>query len=211
MSQDAPASSTISIQPMRPEDARAVAALHARGINKGFLVKLGRRFLRELYLGIAQDPDSSVFVALASGRVVGFCAYAGNVAGLYKRVLKARWFRLGLASLPNSLNPWLVKEVFDTLRYPGKQSAAKLPPAEILSIAVDESMRGAGVGKILLRHALDQARRDGQHEIKVLAGAHLDGANRFYQQCGFENRAQIIQHGEPLNVYVRQTDAPAKG
>lgn len=195
----------MTIRAMSPRDATAVADLHFECINKGFLVRLGRRFLRALYRGIAADPDSRVWVAEdPSAGVVGFCAYSKNVAGLYKRVLKARALRLGIASLPYSLNPWVVWEVLDTLRYPAKQSAQDLPPAEILSIAVSARTRGGGVGKRLLDVAVDQARQDGQPAVKVLAGAALDGANKFYPACGFTKVAEIVQHGDVLNVYVRR-------
>ena len=30
----------------------------------------------------------------------------------------------------------------------------------------------------------------------------LEGANRFYPACGFEKAAEIVQHGEVLNVYI---------
>jgi GNAT superfamily N-acetyltransferase len=202
----------VVIRDMTTRDARTVADLHFECINKGFLIRLGRRFLRQLYLGIAADAESRIWVAEAdvdggrSTSVVGFCAYSRNVAGLYKRVIKSRFLRLGLASLPYSLNPWIVKEVFDTLRYPAKQRAKSLPPAEILSIAVSDRVRGGGVGRKLLNAALGQARRDGVDAIKVLAGAKLEGANRFYLACGFTTADEIIQHGETLNVYVLHID-----
>jgi GNAT superfamily N-acetyltransferase len=202
------------IREMTARDAAAVADLHFECINKGFLIRLGRSFLRQLYLGIAADAESRVWVADVdpdggrSTSVVGFCAYSRNVAGLYKRVIKSRFLRLGFASLPYSLNPWVMKEVVDTLRYPAKQGAKALPPAEILSIAVSDRARGGGVGRKLLEAALEQARRDGVDAIKVLAGAKLEGANRFYPACGFAKADEITQHGETLNVYVLSIEAP---
>lgn len=209
MGTDQELSGAVTIQPMAGEHAPAVAALHARRIHEGFLVQLGERFLSELYRGIAADPEAAVLVALNQSRVVGYCAYARDVAGLFRQVVRRRWWRLGLAALPRALNPRVVVKILETLGYPAKQDGAKLPAAEILSIAVDKSMRGAGIGKMLLEHALQLARRDGQAEIKVLAGASLEGANRFYLKCGFEKRMQIVQHGQPLNVFVRRVDDSA--
>jgi GNAT superfamily N-acetyltransferase len=199
------------IRSMQPADARAVAQLHAQSITEGFLVKLGRGFLRQLYLGIASDEGSRVLVAAEGNRLSGFCAYSRDVSAMYRRVLCSRFFRLGLASLPRSLNPLVLKEVLDTLRYPAKQSAQQLPPAEILSIATAPEARGTGIGRRLLHEALELARRDGQCEIKVLAGARLEGANRFYQACGFELAAEISQHGEVLNVYVKRLEPGGEG
>jgi GNAT superfamily N-acetyltransferase len=192
-----------TIRLMRNADARRVAQLHADSITEGFLSRLGPRFLAALYRGIAADEASAVFVAEEDTRAVGFCAYARDVSGLYRRVLRARFWRLGFASLPRCLNPWVLKEIADTLRYPAKQAAQALPSAEILSIAVESAAQGKGIGRALLDEALRGARRDGQRQIKVLAGAKLNQANRFYESCGFHKAAELEQHGEPLNVYVR--------
>lgn len=192
----------MTIEPMQPRDARDVGRLHAGTITEGFLSKLGQRFLRQLYLGIADDAESHVWVARTEDGVAGFCAYSRNVAGLYKRVLRARLWRLGWAAFPQAASPWVLKEVFDTLRYPAKQAAGDLPPAEILSIGVDTSVRGGGVGRKLLSQALAQAATDGVDRVKVLAGADLAVACAFYERCGFQRVTQITQHGAPLNVYV---------
>jgi ribosomal protein S18 acetylase RimI-like enzyme len=188
---------------MHDREAGAVARLHAESITQGFLTRLGTRFLRRLYLGIAHDDESCVFVAREANGVVGFCAYSRDVGAMYRRVLRASLLRLGSASLPFSLNPWLLKEIFETLRYPAKQRAQSLPAAEILSIAVSDQARGAGIGRLLLNEALRRARADGESAVKVLAGVELDDANRFYERCGFDRAAELIQHGKVLNVYVR--------
>ncbi len=193
----------IKITPMGESDAQCVAKLHADSINEGFLAKLGIRFLQQLYLGIAEDGESKVWVAKSNDKVMGFCAYSYNVNGMYRRVLRRRLIRLALAALPRAMNPLVIKEALDTLRYPAKQNAQKLTATEILSIAVDECARGTGVGKMLLNRAMEQAMQDGASEIKVLAGADLEGANRFYTSYGFTKSTRIIQHGEALNVYVK--------
>jgi ribosomal protein S18 acetylase RimI-like enzyme len=199
---------SVTIGSMQPADGRAVARLHAATITEGFLLKLGLRFLAELYRGIAADPESIVLVARQTDQVVGFCAFSANVGGLYKRVLRRRLFRLGWAALPRALNPRVLREVADTLRYPAKSSVRELPPAEILSIGVDAGCQGGGVGRTLLDHALAHARRVGCDHVKVLAGAKLAGANAFYTRYGFHVAGQVVQHGEPLNAYVLELRAP---
>ena len=193
----------VSIRKMKPSDAASIARLHAAAIELGFLSRLGPNFLASLYQGISESEGSHVFVADDGGDVLGFCAYTRDVDSMYRDVLGRRWGRLLVAVFLRLLDPRLAKEVWDTLRYPTKQAAQHLPPAEILSIAVSEGSRGGGVGRLLLEQALHQAALDGQREIKVLAGAELGDANRFYEQCGFTVRSQMIQHGKPLNVYVR--------
>jgi ribosomal protein S18 acetylase RimI-like enzyme len=191
-----------TIRLMLDSDAPAVALLHSTTINQGFLSKLGHRFLRELYRGIAADAESCVWVAVADDQVVGFCAYSRDVSAMYRRILRARGARLFWAALPRCLIPQVGREIAETLRYPSKQKARHLPPAEILSIGISPLLQGGGVGKLLVREVLQAARRDGLPHVKVLAGAKLEQANRFYQRCGFRQADEIVQHGETLNVYV---------
>lgn len=202
MEGDAP--SNVLVRHMREDDAAQVAALHADTITEGFLTRLGRRFLRQLYLGIARDPQSAVFVAEQDGSVAGFCAYSRDVSAMYRRVLGTCWARLAWAALPAALSPRVLREVFETLRYPRKQAALRLPRPEILSIGVSSAARGGGVGRRLVEAAVDRARADSEQQLKVLAGAKLEAANRFYQRCGFECVTTLVQHGEPLNVYSRR-------
>ncbi len=189
---------------VEPGEAPAVARLHAGTITGGFLVKLGVRFLTSLYRGIAADDQSLVLVARDGGRVIGFCAYTDNVAGLYRRVLRRRALGLALGALPRALDPRILKEVRDTLRYPQKQATGDLPASELLALGVDGSQRGRGVGRQLVDACLEQARQRGQRRVKVLAGTQLEPANKLYRRCGFELVTQIVQHGEPLNVLVRE-------
>lgn len=196
----------LTIRSLTPTDVPAAAGLHGRCIDRGFLVRLGPRFLRQLYRCLAADDAGRVWVAIADGgRVIGVCAYARDVRLLYRSVIRRGWFRLALATLPHSLRPGAAKGVLDALRYPRKVGRKKLPPAEILSIAVDPTARGSGVGRMLLERAVEQARMDGEPQIKVLAGVVLDTANRFYLACGFEKIDELSQHGGTLNVYAKRT------
>ena len=56
---------------------------------------------------------------------------------------------------------------------------------EVTNTAVAESHRGQGIGRLLLRRAVDEARSAGATRM-VLATATADLGNlRFYQRCGF--------------------------
>lgn len=210
------APTSVAIEPVRPgvlppceyrRRVSAVAALHAGTITEGFLSRLGVRFLRQVYFGLAEDHASRLWLAQAGGDVLGFLAYCPSVQEMYRRVLQRRCVRLAAAAFPAALRPSVLREILDTLRYPAKQADHGLPEAEILSVGVSAQARGMGIGQRLVEHACAAARMDGQRELKVLAGDRLEGANRFYFACGFEHRCQIVQHGELLNVYVMKLAA----
>lgn len=199
----------LHVRRMVAGDADEVARLHALTINRGFLARLGRRFLCELYLGILQDPESSIWVVERGGRVRAFLAYAKSLSGLYRRVLRSRSWRMALAMFPRILHPRFLKHALETWHYPSTQSELRLPEAELLALGVHPELRGRGAGRLLVDQMLARARQDGQREIKVIAGADLDDANAFYQRLGFRHLTQFEHHGRISNVYVISVESAA--
>ncbi len=63
----------------------------------------------------------------------------------------------------------------------------------IEDVVVDESARGHGIGELLNRAALDEARRRGAKAVSLTSRPSREAANRLYQRIGFESR--------PTNVY----------
>ena len=59
---------------------------------------------------------------------------------------------------------------------------------DILALVVDESCRGAGVGRALLAAAEAWARDTGAAGIHLVSGWNRTGAHRFYEKCGYVNR-----------------------
>nr|MDQ3352391.1 GNAT family N-acetyltransferase [Actinomycetota bacterium] len=60
--------------------------------------------------------------------------------------------------------------------------------AWIEDVVVDESVRGRGVGELLNRAALDEARRRSIDSVSLTSRPSRDAANRLYQRIGFEPR-----------------------
>ncbi len=56
---------------------------------------------------------------------------------------------------------------------------------EIVNIAVDESYQGQGIGKDLLRHAINTAKTLGYTTIEIGTGNSSIGQLALYQKCGF--------------------------
>ena len=65
--------------------------------------------------------------------------------------------------------------------------------AWIEDVVVDETARGHGIGELLNRAALDEARRRGAKAVSLTSRPSREAANRLYQRIGFESR--------PTNVY----------
>ena len=191
--------------PLDIASAADAARLHREGIGTGFLSSLGDRFLRQLYRAIPSCPGGFGFVwREEDGRVLGFIACTPHVGTLYKQVLWRRGFFLFLPLARFLLRPAVLKRMVQTLRYPG-QKTADLPPAEVLSIAVDGSTHGRGIGKALMAAAIDEFARRGIRSIKVAVWAGNTTANEFYKRTGFQLAVTREHHGLPMNIYVRDT------
>jgi len=73
---------------------------------------------------------------------------------------------------------------------------------ELVNVAVREDVQGNGIGKRLVLHAIETARKDGYLTIEVGTGNSSVHPLRLYQKCGF----RIV--GVDLDFFVRHYDEP---
>lgn len=194
-------SEAVSIRRARRSDAPAMARIHRDALPDAFLSVLGERFLRRLYVALATDPSGLALVAENGRGVLGFASGAPSVAAFYRRFLLRHGVGAGLAALPRLLDPGVVRRLRETAAHPAR--TASLPPAELLSIAVEPGERSSGIGARLARGILDGLAARGADEVKVVVGAGNEGANRFYERLGFRPAVRMAVHGEESsNVWV---------
>ncbi|MFC3797884.1 GNAT family N-acetyltransferase [Cohnella sp. GCM10012308] len=74
--------------------------------------------------------------------------------------------------------------------------------AELVNVAVDECHQGRGIGKALVLHAIETAKREGYRTIEVGTGNSGVGQLALYQKCGF----RIV--GVDVDFFVRHYDEP---
>lgn len=59
------------------------------------------------------------------------------------------------------------------------------PFAVMESVAVAEEAQGQGIGTLLVRHAVAEARRKGAYKLALSSALHRESAHQFYQKQGF--------------------------
>ncbi len=64
--------------------------------------------------------------------------------------------------------------------------------AWIEDVVVDDAARGRGVGELLNRSALDEARARGAKDVSLTSRPSREAANRLYQRIGFEPRTTNV-------------------
>ena len=196
-------------------DYRTVARLHAENIDQGFLPVLGLYFLTLLYQTIDEDPDSTLIPAYTDGRICGFIAGSLNLKSVYRGLLR-RWPALLRALAPSLLIPTRLWRILEILRYSRRASGddtptVPLPQAELLSLAVAPSCRGRGQAESLYAELARFFAERGQSTFKIVVGAELTRAHRFYRRMGAEPQAEIAVHGgAPSTVYVQASAAFAQ-
>lgn len=185
-------------------DAVAIANLHKVGIPTGFLSKQSIDFLEALYRYLIENEI--IYVAKDKDRVIGFIAVSINTAGLYKRFLKNNYILLMKFALQNIFSIEFIKKAYETLNAPKKvrikEMAVELP--ELLSIVVDDTYAGKGIGTQLLSCVEKELGSLGQDKYKVLVGKNLE-ANQFYAKNGFKVLKEVELHeGVKSYIYVKQ-------
>ena len=188
--------------------SKRVALIHNQELKTGFLSSLGVSFLTTLYDTIIKK--GTLLVSVDGAQINGFVSFSPNTKKLMLGfIFSSPSNFLGL-SFKLFRNPSLLKKSFETLITPlislqQSHAEAGLPSAELLSIAVDSSIQKSGIGFQLLSALENEIRQMGITEYKVIAGAGLQNANKFYMKNGFIPVMQIMIHGDELsNVYVKK-------
>jgi len=63
------------------------------------------------------------------------------------------------------------------------------PSAVVEDVCVDEQLRGQGIGRAMMRFAMEFARQRGCYKLALSSNAAREGAHAFYRSLGFK------QHG----------------
>ena len=191
-------------------EAHRIALLHKNTITTGFLSKLGIDFLESLYLFLINND--LVFVNIEESEITGYISFSYNSTKIM------RWFIFkspdGLLKLLRQIirSPFIIKEILETCAAPFKMKVLKysqanqiLPNAELLSMSVDPNCQRSGIGCKLLLELEEQLKQHRIMAYKVVAGASLKSANRFYIRNGFILYSQVKIHGNELsNIYIKE-------
>jgi len=189
----------VTLRPGRPSDVAAVAALHAEAIAEGFLSSLGPRFLRRLYRRILHEPGSFLVVAEGGGAVAGFIAGSLSLARLYRSFL-VRDGALAVLGAPGKMVGSLPR-VLETLRHGAADTTSSdagdgghATGGELLSVAVDPTWRGRGVGGALVVRFLAEMEARGVASAHVVLGADNAPATAMYRAAGFRTARTFEMH-----------------
>lgn len=67
------------------------------------------------------------------------------------------------------------------------------PWAIIENMVVDEGHRSKGYGELLIRHAIEEARRAGCYRVSLTTNKRRTDAHRFYERLGFQRTHEAFR------------------
>jgi ribosomal protein S18 acetylase RimI-like enzyme len=177
-----------------------VVRLHHENLDKGFLSKLGPRFLTNLYRAMLPSKKSFSFVYEKDSEVIGFYTACENTDAFFREQLLGRGYRFILPVFIELVKkPSLLVKIYEAIRYPSLFSE-KFEKAELLSLAVMKGHRGKGIGSEMLRHLAEEFRRRSVQGFKTGVRPAMK-ANEFYRKQGFVLIEVKKLYGEDFNFY----------
>lgn len=191
------------IRLLKYEDVKKIAEFHKTYIEKGFISSLGERFLTVLYQSMNNSKYSFCLVYKEDDRFKGFVSGSVNIKKFYLEFILNHFLKIVIILFPKLLSIKFLIKILETLMYPTKKTNYKLPDAELLSIVVEQEFQGTGVSELLFLSLINEFKKRGINEFKVVVGDNLERAKRFYEKMGGVLASKIEVHkGEVSSVYV---------
>jgi ribosomal protein S18 acetylase RimI-like enzyme len=164
---------------------------------------MGMGFLRKLYRGISLSKHSFLIIAIHKEDVVGFICGSTNTKKLRTDFI----IRYGFSFIPFVLRSVMargrIRGLLETLCYPDRKEVCELPGSEILNFCVTEKLQKLGLGRKLFSALIDEFRKRGKSEIKIVTGCNQYSAQRFYESAGARlSKSCEIHSGTGSFIYV---------
>lgn len=166
---------------------KEIVDIHMQSFAGFFLTFLGKGFLKQLYKGFIEYPNSGVIATINNdNRIAGFLAYSDDLSGFYKFLIKKKiipfaWY----AMCAFFRKPKIMLRLLRAFSYSAEVKREEYY-LEISSIGVLPSMEGKGLGSMMI-NALKQTIDSQRYAyIKLETDAEdNESVNHFYQKNGF--------------------------
>lgn len=191
-------------------DLEHMVAVHMAAFPGFFLTQLGAAFLHELYRGFIRDPKGICLVAERHDEVLGFLAGTNDPEGFFFCMLRRRWWRFSLASVPVLWRAPLSvgRRLISAIWYRGDRPESVLNGALLSSIAVRPDLAGSGVGRALVAAFFEVVQGVGGEYVYLVTDRDgNDATNKFYEKMGFEVESSFQKRpGRWMSRYIKHLE-----
>ncbi len=189
------------MQPMAAEHVDDVCRLHRAAMGRSLWARLGRAFLRQVYLGLLSHPDFVGFVYREGGRARGFIAGTANGPRMLREVLRRRWLGLGGATLLGLLRcPAAAWHLLSTWRYFSASAGGggEEVLAESMFCSFEPELRGQRISGLINKLLFDELAARGHRFVKITTEADNSGAIRQLTSWGFLEVGRFRFYGKDM-------------
>ena len=193
------------VRKARESDLPGIVAIHRKAFSHFFLTRLGSEFLRNYYGLVLSHRTGIIMVSEGAGNLEGFACGFVDPAEFYQSMWRAKWtFALPVLTALVRCPSLAAKVLNGVHRIQTPASEWPAGSCELSSIAVAPEACGNGVGKVLMREFLGQARLLSAHCVYLTTDADgNDAVNAFYRDVGFQHTRRFLQRkGRWMNEYV---------
>jgi len=193
------------ISVLKVDQVNDAVQIHLKSFQGFFLTFLGPDFIYLLYKAILLDSSGFGFCCVQDdGKMMGFVIGSINPSNLYRRLIVKYWWPFGLAAFRTFIrNPGILLHLIRFLNKPFEALPAK-NCGTLMSIAVDPTNQGKGLGKQLVKSFLCEARQRGLDYVNLTTDKiNNDAVNHFYLSQGFQI-ARILTYVDKriMNEYL---------
>lgn len=185
------------------KEISTISDIHIETFKGFFLTFLGKGFLKCMYSSFVDFSGAELIVAYEEDRIVGFLAYSEDLSGLYRFMLRHKFFKFVIYAVGAFFRrPKTFFRLFRALLKPN-ESKRNEKYIHISSIGVRPNYRGQGIGSMLLKTVIETADFTEYNYISLETDAdNNDQTNLFYIKNGFKLEEQYLTHeGRKMNEY----------
>jgi GNAT superfamily N-acetyltransferase len=180
-------------------DAGELVKIHQLAFPGFYLTLMGPAFLRAYYASVLRYPKRIALVAKQDDITVGFVVGFLEPEEFYAQFRAERLRLLPIIALALLRRPVLIGRTLSNSRRIQRVTST-FGTAELSSIAVNPSVRGAG--SVLLKAFLERARELGSTLVFLKTDAlNNERVNLFYLKHGFECVRSCDDGGRAMNEY----------
>lgn len=173
-----------------------IVSIHNNAFPGFFLTQLGNSFLKTYYRAVLKHYDGILLGCYDEDRLVGFCAATMLASGFNVRLIKSDWpsfMRVGTFLFLTNMSS--IKRLYLNLSKRDSGYADTGEYAELLSIGVDFSYQGKGIGKQLLTELEKSVYGKGGVKLSLTTDFYNNQKTiGFYQTMGYRPLYDFIAY-----------------
>ncbi len=197
------------LEPASKRDINAVAEIFLDAFQDSVKSVLGGSMPRvdavsDLFSFVLECEPQSFLVSKNKGEVTGYCIALSSLKALWFKTLFSgvwlRWLVRWISGRYEISFGKMMRVIGNKIPFVFSTHNYRAADAQILSIAVKQGHRGKGLGRMLLKYALDSLRRRGVKTVKLEVRPYNDAGIRLYTKMGFVERGRTRDVGGPWIV-----------